>query len=560
MHDFIKAAKEGNLATVQYYISQNIDIDINDEDGWTALMFAARKGHLDIVKVLIEYGGDINKADKYRWTALMIAAERGHLNIVKVLIKNDAHINGANKDDWTALMIAAERGHLNIVKVLIKNGAHINGANNYGCTALMVAADKGHLNIVKVLIEKDAHINGANKHGWTALIFAAGKGHLDIVKVLIENGADINKADIKGSTALIVAVRNDKFDVVKELITKGADINKATNSGKTALMESAERGYLDIIKKFIAHEAIINATDRSGFTALMWATMRKHSGVVKELIVKGAEINQVCSAYGDTALIKAGYYGCRESLIELVNAGSDLLLITKEEGLSNIVLYKLLREAFDKFNMLVVERYSELNTVAKLELLRAFNFMQDNYETFSKYYSIEEIKRIKASLEGEKSLEKFMDISSLDSRKLDTMHKLIDKLKQLKHISKFKTRYETEGINIDEVAIYKMYIHAKNIANVGYQDFTKNIKRNIKAFLGEDDKTQAQENSETSKIKLLNLPNEILAKIFLDVFIANKLQKDNSDNESILLCATDYVYEIYTVKHDIEELGVILHS
>ena len=38
---FLEAVKSGNLEQVQSYLDQNIDVNTQDEYGWTALMFAS---------------------------------------------------------------------------------------------------------------------------------------------------------------------------------------------------------------------------------------------------------------------------------------------------------------------------------------------------------------------------------------------------------------------------------------------------------------------------------------------------------------------------------------
>ncbi len=59
-------------------------------------------------------------------SALMIASENGHSNVIKVLIEKGAQVNMQNNDGLSALMIASENGHSNVVKVLIEKGAQLS--------------------------------------------------------------------------------------------------------------------------------------------------------------------------------------------------------------------------------------------------------------------------------------------------------------------------------------------------------------------------------------------------------------------------------------------------
>ena len=61
-------------------------------------MGAAQSGRLAMVKLLIEKGININAQDDYGWTALMFAAKYGHLDTVKLLIAKGANVNTQNKE------------------------------------------------------------------------------------------------------------------------------------------------------------------------------------------------------------------------------------------------------------------------------------------------------------------------------------------------------------------------------------------------------------------------------------------------------------------------------
>ena len=78
------------------------DLNIQEENGWTALMVAAQKGHVECVKLLVQGGGDMNIRNKYGSTALLLARVEGHVDCVKLLIGEGADLNtwGENGTDW----------------------------------------------------------------------------------------------------------------------------------------------------------------------------------------------------------------------------------------------------------------------------------------------------------------------------------------------------------------------------------------------------------------------------------------------------------------------------
>jgi hypothetical protein len=106
----------------------NIDVDVQDGDGCTAIMYAAQGGHTTNVKVLNKCGADVNKADKKGITALMYAAQNGSTEMVELLVKYGANINTTDKKGRTAMMMAEEKGHTDTIgsiqKVIKTPGNH----------------------------------------------------------------------------------------------------------------------------------------------------------------------------------------------------------------------------------------------------------------------------------------------------------------------------------------------------------------------------------------------------------------------------------------------------
>ena len=104
------AAAQGNdlttlrtLCEQQSYLSQEIytklsnnnnnvkiDIDILDDDGWNALMYASYYGHNNIITILKEYNSNINTINPNGSTALHLASGCGHIETVKLLLQYGA--------------------------------------------------------------------------------------------------------------------------------------------------------------------------------------------------------------------------------------------------------------------------------------------------------------------------------------------------------------------------------------------------------------------------------------------------------------------------------------
>jgi hypothetical protein len=81
----IEAVKNGDNAAAEKLILMGVDVNQQDEQGWTPLNFAAGKGDIALVKLLVENGADVFKVGRDRRTAYMIALAAGRVSVVKYL-------------------------------------------------------------------------------------------------------------------------------------------------------------------------------------------------------------------------------------------------------------------------------------------------------------------------------------------------------------------------------------------------------------------------------------------------------------------------------------------
>ncbi len=134
------AIDQGYLETAKYLINLGCDINLQDEDGWTPLMYASFCNYIDIVTLLLSKNVDVNVKNNYGKTALIFACKSNYPVIVELLLKYGADSNIKNSDGRTILINACLEGNIEIVKMLIKYGANANIIDNYGKSACDYAA------------------------------------------------------------------------------------------------------------------------------------------------------------------------------------------------------------------------------------------------------------------------------------------------------------------------------------------------------------------------------------------------------------------------------------
>jgi len=217
---FLEAARKSDFSTIQLYVEQGGNIEVNDNLGKTALIFACQYGKFDIVKYLIEKGANVNTRYKNGWatTALITACSKDgqiYLEIVKYLIDNGADIELTDNDQETALMWASRFNCLSIAKCLIENGANLEKKDKGGATALYYAVQYNCIEMIQYLIEKGADINTKVKSGLTPLMLVSMHNKLSLVEYFIEKGADLNLKDKERKTALMHAKDPKIIEILK---------------------------------------------------------------------------------------------------------------------------------------------------------------------------------------------------------------------------------------------------------------------------------------------------------------------------------------------------------
>ena len=193
-----KALLYTNNYIIHKILSKHSDINPNtivDSDGTTLFMILL-KNHMSPPDTMLETV-DVNLQDKNGMTALMYAAKGIHSIIFKDILKNEKiNVNLQDKNGMTALMYATKGISQIILKDILTNEkVDVNLQDKDGMTALMHAAmDYDYSNLEKVLENKKVNLHLKNKKGETALDLAYNEG---------------NKKRIEGAIAAAPAAANN---------------------------------------------------------------------------------------------------------------------------------------------------------------------------------------------------------------------------------------------------------------------------------------------------------------------------------------------------------------
>jgi len=190
------AVIEKDTVKINQLLLSGIDINTQHKTtGTTVLMIASSYYYYDdMVQYLIYKGANVNLQDNDGKTALLWAASNSLPN-AEILVANGADVNIAANDGMTPFLQAT----------------------------LGVSSGKVTLEMCDLLRKKGADINASltknSAMGWNALHYAVINGDVELVIYLIKYGANINKATADGSTPLYlaeIAKQKEIMDILKK--------------------------------------------------------------------------------------------------------------------------------------------------------------------------------------------------------------------------------------------------------------------------------------------------------------------------------------------------------
>ncbi|PQE22096.1 Ankyrin repeat-containing domain protein [Rutstroemia sp. NJR-2017a BVV2] len=246
------AADNGQVS--EFLLQNSADVNAVDKRGWTPLMRAAYWKGVDAVKVLLKYQANLDLQTDDGKTALHVATNKENSTIVELLLKAHAPINKQDSGGDTALHYAARSGASSVAKILLDHGPDINVKNNDGATILHFGATSGHSDVFDIILSdlsKDVDFDTQDNNGRTPLHYAAKSGSKYAVENLLIKGANIDSRDDQGRTPLHLAIVDGETETMKLLLEKGAKIEARDGTGQCCLTLAAANRRREIVDELM---------------------------------------------------------------------------------------------------------------------------------------------------------------------------------------------------------------------------------------------------------------------------------------------------------------------
>lgn len=213
LHEEAKNAPKGNDVWGNVITRRGLETE-GIEYSEKGFFQAVEQGNLTAIKLFLDAGVDVNIQNDIGWTPLMVAIFSSNEAAANMLLKAGASCNARDKRGYGPLHWAAYRGYTKVITQLLDSGVSVNLRSNAGVTPLIQAAAMGHENTVALLIESGARVNDPDSEGWTPLHKAVANGYTKVAEILLNAGANPNLPHSTGLTAKDIAMRKQQMEML----------------------------------------------------------------------------------------------------------------------------------------------------------------------------------------------------------------------------------------------------------------------------------------------------------------------------------------------------------
>jgi len=250
----LEKCRDGDAAEVAKLLkSKDINVDLPNERGWTALTFAASGGRSSVVKLLLDAGADVTVKESDGWTPLQFAAYVGNQETIELLLAANASV-----------LVKANNG-INALDAAILNANHLPEVVTIIATSGLKEAmlSKNDMEIL-AMVHKGANPALSIGNGWTPLLYFSSKKNLDGVLAVLDRCKDGGSGgrSVSGggfSSSILGDRRGGEMHALKAAsMTFGAACNarQVTNqveheNGWTPLMFAASLNQEEMVRRLL---------------------------------------------------------------------------------------------------------------------------------------------------------------------------------------------------------------------------------------------------------------------------------------------------------------------
>ncbi|PCJ23387.1 MAG: hypothetical protein COA94_08345 [Rickettsiales bacterium] len=291
-----------------------LDCNITDNKGQTALIYACTMPHLKYVPQILSRTADVNlKTLETGNTAmhLVIAATRDKLfsdeyddydltdGSGNVFFDASQFVGNLVITGGTFTMGSAsptgrtinQAKTMLLINMLCEGGLDFNAQNNQGQTPFMIACAHRLKYLVNTCLDQGDLVDTSkiDNNGYNSLLWVLEVRDTAIVERFLNDGFSADYRDSEGRTSFFWMSIYNQPEMLQLLLRHGADPSICGNSGSTALHAAAETGAAKVMPILLNHFDVNERMDTPHQITPLWmACQNGHLEAVKYLLTHGA--------------------------------------------------------------------------------------------------------------------------------------------------------------------------------------------------------------------------------------------------------------------------------
>ncbi|KAJ5402677.1 uncharacterized protein N7487_008573 [Penicillium crustosum] len=275
------ASQNGRIGIIEHLIAEQIDLEVQDETGQTALFLASSTGQCSTVRFLIDNGSKIHHRAHNLCIALHMAAKSGHDDVVRLLLTSGADMLAVDNRGWSALHYAAARGHSKVVYLLIERGMSPNLQDYVGKTALHHAVSSQNTETVTILLNNGANTKAKSNDGKTPIELPRRPGEDGVRDLLIRHeAATPNEREQPVDSPSTDYDASRRSSVVHDMSMRGSVA--PTRSGRSSAASARSSGSSTASSTCSRGSRCSTSSARSGSSATTYASRARDTKYVDQ--------------------------------------------------------------------------------------------------------------------------------------------------------------------------------------------------------------------------------------------------------------------------------------
>lgn len=331
-----KAAQAGNEAQVRKILADGCDVNLENDDGHTALYVASMKSREGIVRILLQHKAIVNTTNN----PLLVVKD---VATAKLLIQANGNLHARDEYGNTPLHMAILIGNKELIQLYLSFGAKIHVTTATGHTALHTQSssfldEPWGSKLTQELIQRGASVNCKDYQGRSPLHLAAINYSLEkeeTIRMLIKAGSSLTDLDIQGFNPLHHFISQSRgcsemdetlaIKFIDILLADEQSVNSVTAIGQTILHLSISDLPFQILQYLVKKGCRLDIKDSRGQCLLHYNVDREEeiTDVLKYLLNMGLKVDD-CDDWGQTALHLAIEKNKKKLAVALIDFGADV--------------------------------------------------------------------------------------------------------------------------------------------------------------------------------------------------------------------------------------------